>query len=49
MDDGPIEELNAGLQRFQEELLKDEITRDRLEVCIVTFDSEVNVVQDPAY
>ena len=38
MDDG----------RFQEELLKDEITRDRLEVCIVTFDSEVNVVQDPA-
>ena len=48
MDDGPIEELNAGLQRFQEELLKDEITRDRLEVCIVTFDSEVNVVQDPA-
>ena len=48
MDDGPIEELNAGLQRFQEELLKDENTRDRLEVCIVTFDSEVNVVQDPA-
>lgn len=48
MDGGPIEELNAGLRRFQEDLLKDEITKDRLEVCIVTFDSEVNTVQDPA-
>lgn len=40
----PIAQLNAGLQRFQEELLKDEVTRDRLEVAIVTFDDEVNTV-----
>lgn len=43
----PIAQLNAGLQRFQEELLKDEVTRDRLEVAIVTFDDEVNTVQGP--
>lgn len=43
----PIDQLNAGLKRFQEELLKDEVTRDRLEVAIVTFDDEVNTVQGP--
>jgi uncharacterized protein YegL len=48
MEGTPIQELNAGLQSFQRELLKDEITRDRLEVAIVTFDSEVNVIQSPA-
>ena len=45
----PIDQLNAGLQRFQEELLKDKVTRDRLEVAIVTFDDEVNTVQDIPY
>ena len=48
MDDGPIEELNNGLKRFQEELLKDKVTKDRLEIAIVTFDSDVNTVQVPA-
>lgn len=48
MDDGPIEELNNGLKRFQEELLKDKVTKDRLEIAIVTFDSDVNTVQAPA-
>lgn len=47
MDGGPIEELNAGLQKFQKDLLMDPVTSDRLEVAIVTFDSDVNVVQDP--
>ena len=48
MDDGSIDELNAGLKRFQDELLKDKTTRDRLEVAIVTFDSDVKTIQQPA-
>lgn len=47
MNNPAINQLNAGLQRFQQELLKDEVTRDRLEVAIVTFDDEVNTVQGP--
>ena len=48
MDDGSIDEVNAGLKRFQDELLKDKTTRDRLEVAIVTFDSDVKTIQQPA-
>ena len=48
MDDGSIDELNAGLKRFQSELLNDKVTRDRLEVAIVTFDSDVKTIQKPA-
>ena len=48
MDDGSIDELNDGLKRFQDELLKDKTTRDRLEVAIVTFDSDVKTIQQPA-
>lgn len=48
MDDGSIDELNAGLKRFQSELLNDKVTRDRLEVAIVTFDSNVKTIQQPA-
>lgn len=44
----PIDELNEGLKRFQKELLNDKVTRDRLEVAIVTFDSNVKTVQKPS-
>lgn len=47
MSGSPINLLNEGLRRFQEELLKDEVTRDRLEVAIVTFGSEVETIQGP--
>lgn len=46
MEGNAIKELNAGLQRFQNELLKDVRMRDCLEVCIVRFDSDVEVIQD---
>jgi uncharacterized protein YegL len=42
----PIEALNAGLQTFCEELNKDELARKRVEVAIVSFDSQVKVIQD---
>lgn len=48
MEGGPINELNNGLKSFQQDLLKDELTSDRLEVAIVTFDSVVKTLQKPA-
>ena len=46
MEGNAIKELNAGLQSFQNELLKDVVMRDCLEVCIVRFDSDVETIQD---
>ena len=42
-----ISQLNAGLKQFQQELLLDAVTKDRLEIAIVTFDSNVNTIQGP--
>src|SRR5712692_9185338 len=37
MNGAPIQELNAGLQIFRDELIADEIAAKRVEVAIVTF------------
>jgi uncharacterized protein YegL len=42
----PLKELNAGLKAFQEDIQKDATASARLEVSIVTFGSEIKVVQD---
>lgn len=42
-----IVELNNSLQRFKKVIELDCVARDRLEVCIITFDSAVKVVQQP--
>lgn len=44
----PIDELNKGLQRFQEQCLEDEVTTARLEVAIITFGGSVRQIQDPS-
>jgi uncharacterized protein YegL len=41
-----IDALNAGLQTFREELLKDPLARRRVEVAVITFGGAVRVVQD---
>jgi uncharacterized protein YegL len=46
MSGEPIAALNRGLKTFKEDLLKDNLAKRRVEVAIVTFNSEVNVVQD---
>lgn len=46
MQGGAIEALNEGLQSFREELIKNSLAARRVEVAIVTFDSQINVVQD---
>ena len=42
-----IVELNDSLQRFKKDIELDSVTRDRLEVCIIAFDSAVKVLQQP--
>ena len=44
----PINELNNGLQDFYREIMEDETTSQRLEICIMTFAGSVQTVQDPA-
>lgn len=44
----PIKELNKGLQDFYEEIYKDETTSQRLEIAIISFNSVVNLIQEPA-
>lgn len=46
MQGEPINALNEGLQTFKAELTKNDIAKKRVEVAIVTFDSEVSVIQD---
>lgn len=46
MDGQPIQELNAGLVTFREDLGKEELTLMRVEVAIITFGSTAQLVQD---
>jgi len=41
-----IQALNAGLHTFRTEVVRDTLAAHRVDVAIVTFDSEVRVVQD---
>ena len=42
----PIENLNEGIRKFKEEVTKDELALSRIDVAIVTFSSDVKIVQD---
>ena len=46
MDGAPINALNDGLRIFRDELNKDDLAKKRVDVAIVTFESQVKVVQD---
>lgn len=46
MQGAPIEALNEGLRTFKDDLIKNSLASQRVEVCVVTFDCDVNVVQD---
>lgn len=43
----PIRELNKGLQEFYFQVIKDETASERLEVCIITFESRVQCILEP--
>ena len=42
----PLDALNEGLRTFQQELDRDSLAKKRVEVAIVTFNSDVEIVQD---
>lgn len=44
---GAINQLNDGLVAFKNNTMQDPVTRDRLEVAIVSFNSKIEVVQQP--
>ena len=46
VDPPPIVQVNDGIKRFKEELLKDELTARRADVAIITFNSRHEVVQN---
>src|SRR5438105_12327290 len=46
MSGEPIAALNNGLRAFREELLKDTLARQRVEVAIVSFGGSVQVLQN---
>ncbi|MGB3651263.1 MAG: VWA domain-containing protein [Rivularia sp. (in: cyanobacteria)] len=46
MQGAPIDALNQGLLSFKDELTQNPLASRRVEVSIVTFDSNINVVQD---
>jgi len=46
MEGEPINQLNAGLNRFKEEVCRDKQTRDILDIAIIEFNDNCNVIQD---
>lgn len=46
MNGDPINQLNAGVNRFKEDVCKDKVTRDVLDVAVIQFNDSFEVVQD---
>jgi uncharacterized protein YegL len=46
MKGAPINALNEGLRSFRDDLIKDTLASKRVEVAVVTFDSNVRLIQD---
>lgn len=46
MQGEPINALNEGLRTFKQELNRDNLAKKRVEVAIITFNTQVEVVQD---
>src|SRR5437763_15997626 len=46
MSCAPITALNQGLQTFKDNLIKDPLASRRVEVAIVTFDGDVQILQN---
>jgi len=45
MKGAPIDALNAGVQRFRDELIKDKLAARRVEVAVVSFNTHIDVLQ----
>ena len=47
MSGSKIKNLQSGIESFHKEISEDPTTANRLEIAIITFDSNVNVIQHP--
>ncbi|MCF1751364.1 vWA domain-containing protein [Mariniradius sediminis] len=48
MSGDPIDQLNNGINTFHEEIKTDSTASNRLEVCLIEFSSDVNVLVEPS-
>lgn len=48
MSGEPINQLNKGIKTFHEEIQADSTSSNRLEVCVIEFSSDVNVLVEPS-
>ncbi len=46
MNGAPIQELNNGLRTFQQQLSNDDLASKRVEVTVLTFDTDVRVINE---
>ena len=44
----PINEINLGLQDFYQSIYNDDEAAEKLEICLITFGSEIKCIQEPA-
>jgi uncharacterized protein YegL len=49
MDQDPIKKLNKGIIEFADGIKRDPTARKRVEIAIITFDSEIKCIQEPAF
>ena len=45
MEGEPIAALNAGVRTFRDELIRDPLASRRVEIAVISFDSDVDIVQ----
>jgi uncharacterized protein YegL len=48
MEGEPIKQLNQGIQSFYQDIIGNSTTANRLEVCLIEFSSDVNVLIEPS-
>jgi len=48
MEGKPIKQLNQGIQSFYQDIIRNSTTANRLEVCLIEFSSDVNVLIEPS-
>ncbi len=48
MEGEPIKQLNQGMQSFYQDIIGNSTTANRLEVCLIEFSSNVNVLIEPS-
>lgn len=48
MSGEPINQLNRGIKTFHEEIQADSTASNRLEICLIEFSSDVNVLVEPS-